>query len=341
MARKLGVSTIPPVSAVRPYRPSYSVDNRERDPPCRNRTMAGSRSGAILPDPKPASATRAPVAAGARVAIPAERETPVVRVAGVVSEETTIAAMRVGAAKRTPGARDVSVRGPAAAASVVTGPVARSEPIALDGMIEPGPPGSAIGVATGQEAARTSGPRAHARAGRAIVPAVHGRTRVRTVTSASTECVIAGTSGRRVALPPVTRIEVGTIGVPGAQTAGAVWTTAGPVDMPPSGPLAVPTSVVSAVARPTVVTMGVVSAGGADPTGRIAGSTGRAGIGWGRWRATVVRDSPAVAMPEDRGVAAVRAGAVGPIVAHRGPTSPICPTRSRPVISILRSAVTC
>lgn len=263
--------------------------------------MAGNRSGAILPDPMPASvvAARAPVTAGARVAIPAVRETPAARVTGAVSAGTIIAAMPAGAANRTPGAGDV--RRPAVADSVVTGPAARSGPIAPAAGSGPELRGSATAVPTGRAAARVSGPKGHGWTGRTIDPAVRGRSRVRTVTNGSTERVIAETSGRRGALPPVTRTEAGTIAAPGARTAEAVRTTAGSVGARPSSPLAVPTTVVSVdgvgpigpLAVPTTVAsvdgadrtgrsvgaMSVVSAGAVRPTGRTAEATGRTGTG--------------------------------------------------------------
>lgn len=366
MARKLGVSTNPPLSAVRPCRrrtPVIQSGNRERDPPCRNRTMAGNRSGAILPDPMPASvAARAPVTAGVRVAIPAVRETPAVRVTGVVSAGTTIAAMPAGAANRTPEARDGDGPGPAVADSVVTGPAMRNGPIAPAARSGPDLRGSATAAPTGRQAARVSGPKGegHGRTGRTIDPVVRVRSRARTVISGSTERVSAGTSGHRGALHSVTRIEAGTIAAPGVRTAGAVRTTAGSVGARPSSPPAVPMSVVSVdgVGRigpigvpTTAASAGVVgrrvgarsvaSVDAVRPIGRTAGATGRAGTGWGRRRATVVRGSLAVATPEDLGAGAVRVGAVGPIAARRVPMSPTCPTRSRPVIWILRSGATC
>lgn len=245
--------------------------------------MAGNRSGAILPDPMPASvvAARAPVTAGARVAIPAVRERPAARVTGAVFAGTIIAAMPAGAANRTPGAGDV--RRPAVADSVVTGPAARSGPIAPAAGSGPELRGSATAVPTGRAAARVSGPKGHGRTGRTIDPAVRGRSRVRTVTNGSTERVIAETSGRRGALPPVTRTEAGTIAAPGARTAEAVRTTAGSVGARPSSPLAVPTTVASVDGADrtgrSVGAMSVVSAGAVRPTGRTAEATGRTGTG--------------------------------------------------------------
>lgn len=305
--------------------------------------MAGNRSGAILPDPMPASVTaRAPVTAGARVAIPVVRETPAVRVSGVVSAGATIAAMLAGAANRTPGARHVDGPGPAVADSVVTGPATRTGPIAPAARSGPGLRGSATAAPTGRRAARVSGPKGHGRTGRTIGPVVRVRSRARTVISGITERVSAGTPGRRGALHSVTRIEAGTIAARSVRTAGAVRTTAGSVGACPSSPLTVPMSVVSVdgVGR-SVGARSVASVDAVRPIGRTAGATGRAGIGWGRRRATVVRGSLAAATPEDLGVGAVRVGAVGPIAARRVPMSPICPTRSRPVIWILRSGATC
>ncbi len=316
--------------------------------------MAGNRSGALLPDPTPASgAARAPLTAAARVAIPEVREKAAVRVAGADSAETTIAAMPAAPANRMPGARDVTGRGPAVANSVVTGHAVRSGPIEPAAKSGPALRGSATAVPTGQD----SGVKGHGRIGRTIVPVVHDRSRVRTVTSGSTARASAGTSGRREALLlSVIRIEGGTIAAADAGTAGAVAAR-------PSSPLVVPMSVVSVDGAdptgptvgvmsvvsvgavdptgPTVGVMSVVSVGAVDPTGPTVGPTGRAGTGWGRRRAAAVRDFLAVATPADPGAGAVRVGAVGPIVARRGPTSPICPMRSRPGISILRSGAIC
>ncbi len=319
--------------------------------------MAGNRSGALLPDPTPASgAARAPLTAAARVAIPGVREKAAVRVTGADSAETTIAAMPDALANRMSGARDVTGRGPAVADSVVTGHAVRSGPIEPAARSGPGLRGSATAVPTGQAAAQDSGVKGHGRIGRTIVPVVHDRSRVRTVTSGSTARASAGSSGRREALLlSVIRIEGGTI----AADAG----TSGAVAARPSSPLVVPMSVVSVDGAdptgPTVGVMSVASAGAVDPTGRSVGAmsvvsvgavdptgptvgpTGRAGTGWDRRRAAAVRDFLAVATPADPGAGAVRVGAVGPIVARRGPTSPICPMRSRPGISILRSGAIC
>lgn len=361
MARKLGVSTNPPLSAVRPYyrrTPLIQSGNRERDPPCRNRTMAGNRSGAILPDPMPASvAARASLTAVAGVAIPAVRETPAVRVAGAVSAEMTIAVMPAGAANRMPGARDAGARGPGVADSVVIDPAIRNGTTAPVGRSGAGPRGSATAVPTGQVGARVSGAKVHGRAGRTIAPVVHGRSRVPMVTSVSTERVSAGTSGRRGALLSATRIEAGTIAAPGARTAGAVRTTDGSVGARPSSPLGGPTTAGSVVgvgpnAVPTIVASAAVvgrsapatsgdSVGAARPTVRSAGATGRAGTGWEPRRAIAAPDSLAVVTRADPGVGVVRVGAVGPIVARRGPTSPTCPMKSRRGISIPRSGAIC
>lgn len=306
--------------------------------------------------------------AGGRAVVPV---IPAVRVAVAVSAETTtIVATPAVVANRATGARDAGVPGPVIPDSVATALGARNGPIAAAARNEPELRGSMNAVPGGQEAVRLSGPKVPDRTGRTIVRAAHGRSRVRAGTSGSTERVSAATSGHKGVLPPAIPIAAGTTVTPGVRTAEVVRTTAASEAVPRSGPLAVPMIGASAAAGPIAGTtnvgpaeaagplagamsvvsvdavgssgkpMSVVSADVVHPTGATVEATGRAGSVAVRPSAAV-RDSPAVARPADPGVVAVRAGVVGPIDGRRGRTSPICPTRSRPVISIPRSGGTC
>lgn len=332
--------------------------------------MAGSRSGAILPGPTPASAVaRAPVTAGGRAVVPV---IPAVRVAVAVSAETTtIVVTPAVVANRATGARGAGVQGPVIPNSVATALGARNGPIAAAARNGPELRGSVNAVPTGQEAVRLSAPKVPVRTGRTTVRAVHGRSRVQTGTRGSTERASAATSGHKGVLLPAMPIAAGTTVAPGVRTAEVVRTIAGSAAVRQNGPLAAPTIAASAEAAGPIAgttnvgpaeaagpiagamsavsvgalgssgrPMSVVSADVVHPTGATVEATGRAGTAAVRPSAAV-RDSPAVARPAGPGVVVVRAGVVGPIDGRRGRMSPIYPTRSRPVISIPRSGGTC